>query len=549
MRKPIILLITIFFCSNLTFAQNKLSETEKIAATSKVWGFLKYYHPQVADGKYNWDKQLFDILPKVKNAPNKEQLSQIFIGWIESLGKVKKCNKCEQKQSSQYFDKNFNLSWFYDTNVFTSKLSQTLKNIEINRHQGKKHYISSNVRIGNIEVTNEENYNDFNWNNENLRLLSLFRYWNIVEYFFPYKYQTDLKWNEVLNQMIPKFLNPKTETDFHLAMLELIVSIDDSHAKFGSKKTNSFFGYKWIPAKFEFINDKAIITGFYNDSLAKLNDLKIGDVITKVNKKNIKTIFNDNEKYISGSNQVRKKVNAFYAIFNGSTDSVSIEFLTNNKKEVKTIKRYLFKDFNYTWQEKKEKYKILSDNIGYVNLGEIIIKDVSKIMDSIINTKAIIFDIRNYPNGTLYAIANYISSKKNAFYNVTFPDLDYPGKFIWRSGRQCGHNQELKYKGKVILLVNEKSQSHAEFTTMCLQTGDNVTTIGSQTSGADGNISIIEMVGGFKTAISGIGIFYPDSTETQRKGVKIDIEILPTIQGIIEGKDEVLEKAIVFVNE
>jgi C-terminal processing protease CtpA/Prc len=349
--------------------------------------------------------------------------------------------------------------------------------------------------------------------------------------------------------MIPEFLNPKTEYDFNLAMLELIVSIDDSHASLVTKSTNSLFGLKWIPAKFEIVEENAIITGFYNDSLARLDDLKIGDVISKVNGENIKAIFDNKEKYISGSNQSRKKANSFYAIFNGSTESVSIEFLRDNKTNNKSIRRYLFKDFKYNWKEPEDKFKILKDNIGYVNMGEIQIADVTKIMDSLADTKAIIFDVRNYPNGTLYAIINYISSKKNDFYRVTFPYLDYPGKFIWKSGHQVGNNEELLYKGKVILLVNGESQSHAEFTTMCLQTADNVTTVGSQTSGADGNVSRFEMVGGFKTAISGIGIFYPDGTETQRKGVKIDVEIKPTIQGVIDGKDEVLSKAIELANE
>ena len=161
-------------------------------------------------------------------------------------------------------------------------------------------------------------------------------------------------------------------------------------------------------------------------------------------------------------------------------------------------------------------------------------------MEALKDTKAIILDIRNYPNGTLFSMVNYITSQRNDFYKVTFPDLNYPGKFIWGNGA-------LKYKGKVVLLVNKKSQSHAEFTIMCLQKGDNVTTIGSQTSGADGNVSRIEMVGGFKTAISGIGIFYPDNTKTQRKGVKIDIKITLTIQGIINGKDKVLDKGIELV--
>ena len=97
--------------------------------------------------------------------------------------------------------------------------------------------------------------------------------------------------------------------------------------------------------------------------------------------------------------------------------------------------------------------------------------------------------------------------------------------------------------------MNGGTQSHAEFTAMCLQTGDNVITIGSQTSGADGNTSQVNLVGGFKTWITGIGIFYPDGRETQRKGVNIDIEIKPTVLGLSEGRDEVLEKAIAYANE
>ncbi|WP_417559180.1 S41 family peptidase [Mesoflavibacter zeaxanthinifaciens] len=546
MKKTILLLI-IITCGNCVFAQNALTETEKLATTAKVWGFLKYYHPKVADGKYNWDEELFKILPEVKKSENKEQLSQIYIEWIEKLGKMDKCRKCNENNKLEHFNKNFDLGWINNENLFNQELSKKLKFIETNRHQGKKHYVSIvNKNVGNIDIINEIEYKDFEWKNENLRLLTLFRYWNIVEYFFPYKYQTDTNWDEVLIKMIPKFLHPKDEIDFHLAMLELVVSIDDSHGVFVTDKTNSFFGYYWIPAKFKLIEDKAVLTGFYNDSLAKIDDLRVGDIIIKVNNQEVGEIFTHKEKYINGSNTPRKKANAYYSIFNGSSDSVQIEFIRNNKTYNKSIKRYFAN--NYNWEEESDNYKILDGNIGYIYMGAIKIKDVPEIMENLKDTKAIILDIRNYPNGTLYSIANYISSKRNDFYKVTYPDLNYPGKFIWRKGLQCGKNRELKYKGKVVLLVNEKSQSHAEFTTMCLQTGDNVTTIGSQTSGADGNVSMFEMVGGYKTMISGIGIFYPDNTETQRKGVKIDVKVKQTIQGIIDGKDEVLEKAIEYIN-
>ncbi len=47
--------------------------------------------------------------------------------------------------------------------------------------------------------------------------------------------------------------------------------------------------------------------------------------------------------------------------------------------------------------------------------------------------------------------------------------------------------------------------------------------------------------------ISGIGVFYPDGTATQRVGIVPDIEVKPTIQGVKEAKDELLEKAIKIV--
>ncbi len=31
-----------------------------------IWGFLKYYHPNIAKGEYNWDFELFRILPEKK---------------------------------------------------------------------------------------------------------------------------------------------------------------------------------------------------------------------------------------------------------------------------------------------------------------------------------------------------------------------------------------------------------------------------------------------------------------------------------------------------
>jgi C-terminal processing protease CtpA/Prc len=43
------------------------------------------------------------------------------------------------------------------------------------------------------------------------------------------------------------------------------------------------------------------------------------------------------------------------------------------------------------------------------------------------------------------------------------------------------------------------------------------------------------------------GVYYPDGTETQQIGIIPDIEVMPTIKGIREGRDELLEKAIAYL--
>ncbi len=539
-----IILIFILIVSHFGFSQ-ELVKVENLSSLCKIWGFLKYYHPNVAKGDFNFDEQLLTILPKIEQAKNKEELSKLYLDWIKSLGTVKVCKTCNEFTNKKYFDKNFDLSWTQSTETFTNELRNKLKYIENNRFQGNSYYVTS-TNIGNIEIKNEPKYDNFEFPNENYRLLGLFKFWNTIEYFYPYKYLTNQNWNEVLNEMIPKFINAKNATEYHLAMLEAVVKLDDSHGVFKTEFTTEYFGTKFIPAKLKIIDDKAIVTGFRNDSLSKINDLRIGDIIEKINEKTINDILNERLKYIAGSNHNSKLRDCYYTIINGNTDSVKVSLNRNGKLYDKIIYRYHF-DLIFKKNSKNEKYKFLENNIGYIDMSAIDMKDVDQTMKKLENTKAIIIDIRNYPNFIPYSIANYLNSEKKPFVKTNIPDLKYPGKFIWKEYATAGKNNKEYFKGKVVLLVNEETQSRAEYSVMCLQTANNVITIGSQTAGADGDMSYIEFVGGYKSVMSGTGVYYPDGTITQRKGVKVDIEILPTIKGIQEGKDEVLEKAIEII--
>jgi C-terminal processing protease CtpA/Prc len=103
-----------------------------------------------------------------------------------------------------------------------------------------------------------------------------------------------------------------------------------------------------------------------------------------------------------------------------------------------------------------------------------------------------------------------------------------------------------QYSGQVVTLVDEATQSQAEYDAMTLRAAG-ATIIGSTTAGADGDVTSLSLPVEFISQFSGIGIFYPDKTATQRVGIVPDIVVTPTIAGIQAGRDEVLEAAIAFI--
>jgi C-terminal processing protease CtpA/Prc len=147
----------------------------------------------------------------------------------------------------------------------------------------------------------------------------------------------------------------------------------------------------------------------------------------------------------------------------------------------------------------------------------------------------------------VFTLSKYLLDKPQAFVRFSQLDPKYPGFFNSRTGQKVVSGPGAAYPGKVMILIDEISQSQAEYTTMALRTAPRATVVGSTTAGADGNVSSIILPGNIRTAISGIGIYYPDGRETQRVGIVPDVEVKPTIKGIAEGRDEVLEKAVQLI--
>jgi hypothetical protein len=525
-------------------------QTENLFVLAKTWGFLKYHHPEVARGTYNFDSCLFTILPSVLQAKNKSTRDEILLKWIGQLGDENKYAAAAPPPDS--LRSKANLDWLTDKNLFSETLSKKLKNIYQHRNAATNYYVDP-AEEGNPDFANEAKYKSMDPEDDGLRMLALFRYWNIIEYYFPYKHLFRQNWSDLLKEFLRQFAAYRTALDYRLTCWRLINSVHDTHANiYRDSILNSWTGMNGPALSFKTIDKKIIVYDYLDDSLAVFEALKPGDEILTVNGRPIAEIRKNFDPYICASNESVADRNFIWRfLFFTRTDSLTIEFKRQGVIKKGIMHCYYHPPFQNGDSWRKPMYELLSDDIGYINIGKIKADSLAVIFEKFSNTKGIIIDIRNYPNEFMpYAMGKYLKPSYTPFVHYTGPDFNNPGAFKWIGYINNGpvdSDMVKMYKGMVIILVNEQTQSSAEYTAMALRTAPRAVVMGSQTSGADGDISRVPFPGGFSSPFSGLGIYYPDGRDTQGVGIVPDIFVYPTQQGIAAGKDEVLEKAREYI--
>ncbi len=516
-----------------------------------IWGFLKYYHPNIAKGDYNWDFELFRILPKVIKAKNTNERDEYLLAWIQKLGGYD-CLQKEKKEKRDIKTK-ADLKWIRQLS-HSKSLKKELINIEKAKRFGKNYYVMLEPIIQNPNFQNEAIYPEMKYPDVGYRLLALYRYWNIIQYYFPYKNLIEEDWKDVLEEFIPKFVNAKNELEYKLAVLELIARIHDTHANiFGwDMALNRYWGMHLPAIEISFVENKAIVTGYYDEELGKKTGLIKGDNIVKINNKTIDDIIKERLKYTPASNYPRQLRNLSTKILRTNDTLLNLEFIRNEQIQAKSIETYNFNKINNykKHQQKDTCFKFINKDIAYLYLGSIKNSYLPNIFEKIKDTKGLIIDLRCYPSDfVVFTLSQYLLPKKTPFVRFTSGSITNAGCFTFSDCLEVGRENKDYYKGKIVILVNETTISQAEYTAMALRVSPTATVIGSTTAGADGNVSSLYLPGKIKTMISGIGVYYPNKQETQRIGIVPDINVLPTIKGIIDGKDEVLEKAIELIED
>ncbi len=520
---------------------------DNLCVLGQVWGFMKYYHPAIAEGKYNWDAKLFRLIPAILSSRDITERNSVLAGLIDKLGPLPE-NKRGEYIGGEIKMKP-DIAWIGDEARLGKKLSKQLQKIEYATRPMEAYYVGLGEGVGNAVFKNETEYKQMDYNDVRYRLLALFRYWNMIEYFYPYKYLIGENWHDVLKEFIPRFLATTNELEYKLAVQRLLASIHDSHAGFWIKDSAvvAYRGENFAPVYTRFIEDKLVVEKDVKNKDGIVCGLKRGDIILSVDNKPVDDIVRENLPYCSASNYPTALRNISPNIIRTTKGSIRVSVLRNQATISMTVPCINYKQFNDDNNDPAG-FRFVAPKIACIYPGNFPDSLLDKTIVSLRETRGLIIDFRCYPSSfTVFSLGAFLASSEKEFVKFTEARIAHPGYFIVSRPLKVQATKD-HYTGKVVILVNEFTQSSAEYHVMSFRQAEGAVVIGSTTAGADGNVSEIVLPGGVHTGISGIGVYWPDGRETQRVGIIPDIEVHQTIKGFIAGRDELMEKAIAVIN-
>jgi hypothetical protein len=103
------------------------------------------------------------------------------------------------------------------------------------------------------------------------------------------------------------------------------------------------------------------------------------------------------------------------------------------------------------------------------------------------------------------------------------------------------------YDGRLVLLINSWTASAAEDFAVLLHSAGRATIVGERSGGSTGQLMFIDLPGGGVLELCSVRVTYPDGREFAGVGIRPDVPVRRTIEGIAQRRDEVLEKALDYL--
>jgi len=370
------------------------------------------------------------------------------------------------------------------------------------------------------------------------RLGNIIIIYNVFQHFFSYFDVVDVDWDSEFIKAIKRSYTDSNGKEHLITLQKMTAPLNDGHARFWS----NFTEYYMPPLTLEWIEDMLIVTHVMDTSF----NLKKGDVVELINDISPEDFFKEVESTISAATKgYMDYVAKLICIMGEKGSEIKLKI---NGKDYNLLREYTYPEVTATIKNKPAKHKIYDNDIFYVNLNRMPMDTINSLMPQLEQSKAIIFDMRGYPGKKAYdLISHLLKHEVNDSSCFQISQIIYPDH-----ERLCGYKKtgwrlkpEEPYLGdkEIIFITDGRAISYSESFMSYIEDYDLATIVGQPTAGTNGNINPFYLPGWYYVKWTGMKVVKHDGSQFHGIGILPDVYVNKTIKGIVEGRDEFLEKA------
>jgi C-terminal processing protease CtpA/Prc len=398
----------------------------------------------------------------------------------------------------------------------------------------------------------EKSYAEAPYPSADIRMLAAARVWGVFHYFHAYRNLYGEDWDGVLAEFLPKMARAADARGYHLAAAEMVTHVHDTHCFISSTELAKFYGAAAPPVEVRPIEGRPVVTRVFDAGIA--GTVHPGDVVVKIDGEPWTRRAAELEKHIAASTPQSLQRDIMENLLRGPAGSVHVALKTAQGKEYEIeLPRTAENLQKFSPPRTGEVFRLLTPKIGYADLDRLDNAQVDAMFEAFKATDAIVMDMRGYPHATAWSIAPRLTEKQgivDALFRGNLvraqnPEGNEIGTLIFE--QRIPAIDKPRYKGKTIMLIDDRAQSQSEHSGLMYRIAGGTTFIGNPTDGANGTTTFFMAPGGIRINFSGLDVRWADGK--QLVGLIPDIEAHPTSAGIRAGKDEVLDRAVSYLEK
>ncbi len=374
-----------------------------------------------------------------------------------------------------------------------------------------------------------------------IRLGNVINTYSVFQHFYPYFDVVEVDWDEELRAALKNSFRDEAASDHLVTLRKFTAPLKDGHIFVTGPERDVYVP----PIHWEWLEDKLIITEVFEEDLG----VEVGDEVTRVGDVSAREHFEEiNSRISAGTEGWLHYRSQSMSLVGEKNSEIDLE-IDDKVVALKRIKKYGYEGNKIEIQ--RSKYRVLENDIYYLNLNTIEMDTITSLLPQLRQSNGIICDLRGYPNGNHGFISHLLSHKDTSTAWMNVPKIIYPDQNKILGYETFGWELEPKEPflgdNAVVFMIDGSSISYAESYMSFIEGYKLGTIIGQPTAGANGNINPFTLIGNCRISWTGMKVLKHDGSQHHAIGVLPDTYVHKTIEGVLSGRDEFLEKAIEIV--